>query len=154
MKNNSFLNPYKLKKSKALNIFLESLWNKLSKASKQKNKIEYKMTRVKRGNVSRKRHKKILKLNKGFRGSASTLFRTANQQSMKALRYSYRNRRQKKRDFRSIWIARLNAAVRRYGLNYSEFMHYLQVKKIQLNRKILAQLSICDSEAFTQLLLF
>ena len=82
------------------------------------------------------------------------MFRTANQQSMKALRYSYRNRRQKKRDFRSVWIARLNAAVRRYGLNYSEFIHYLQVKKIQLNRKILAQLSICDSEAFTQLLLF
>nr|YP_009329578.1 ribosomal protein L20 [Chlamydomonas leiostraca]APD80591.1 ribosomal protein L20 [Chlamydomonas leiostraca] len=112
------------------------------------------MTRVKRGTVSRKRHKKILKLNKGFRGSASVLFRTANQQSMKALRYAYRNRRQKKRDFRSVWIARLNAAVRRYGLNYSEFIHYLKTRSIGLNRKILAQLSICDPEAFTQLLLF
>nr|ALO63221.1 ribosomal protein L20 [Chlamydomonas applanata] len=112
------------------------------------------MTRVKRGNVSRKRHKKIFKLNKGFRGSASVLFRTANQQSMKALRYSYRNRRQKKRDFRSVWIARLNAAVRRYGLNYSEFIHYLKTRNINLNRKILAQLSICDPEAFTQFLLF
>nr|ALO21665.1 ribosomal protein L20 [Stephanosphaera pluvialis] len=112
------------------------------------------MTRVKRGNVSIKRHKKILKLNKGFRGAASVLFRTANQQSMKALRYSYRNRRQKKRDFRSLWIVRLNAAVRRYGLNYSEFTHYLKNKNIKLNRKVLAQLSICDPEAFTQLLLF
>ena len=112
------------------------------------------MTRVKRGNVSRKRHKKIFKLNKGFRGAASVLFRTANQQSMKALRYSYRNRRQKKRDFRSVWIARLNAAVRLYGLNYSEFIHDLKIKSIKLNRKVLAQLSICDPEAFTQLLLF
>jgi large subunit ribosomal protein L20 len=112
------------------------------------------MTRVKRGNVSRKRHKKIFKLNKGFRGAASTIFSTANQQNMKALRYSYRNRRQKKRDFRSVWIARLNAAVRWYGLNYSEVMHDLKMKKVKLNRKVLAQLSVCDPEAFTQLLLF
>ncbi|MGQ2964098.1 MAG: 50S ribosomal protein L20 [Agrobacterium sp.] len=112
------------------------------------------MTRVKRGNVSRKRHKKILKLNKGFRGAASIQFRTANQQSMKALRYSYRNRRQKKRDFRNVWIGRLNAAVRGYGLNYSEFIHSLKIRGIKLNRKILAQLSICDPEAFTQFLLF
>ena len=112
------------------------------------------MTRVKRGNVSRKRHKKIFKLNKGFRGAASVTFRTANQQGMKALRSSYRNRRQKKRDFRGVWIARLNAAVRRYGLNYSEFIHDLKMKSIKLNRKVLAQLSICDPEAFTQILLF
>jgi large subunit ribosomal protein L20 len=112
------------------------------------------MTRVKRGNVSRKRHKKILSMSKGFRGAGSTLFRTANQQNMKALRYSYRNRRQKKRDFRRMWIARVNAAVRRYGLNYSEFMNYLKNHKILLNRKVIAQLSICDPEAFMQLLLF
>jgi large subunit ribosomal protein L20 len=112
------------------------------------------MTRVKRGNVSRKRHKKVLKLAKGFRGSASLLFRTANQQVMKALRYSYRNRCQKKRDFRRLWISRVNAAVRLYGLNYSEFMNYLKTKSIKLNRKVIAQLSICDPEAFTQLLLF
>lgn len=113
-----------------------------------------KMTRVKRGNVSRKRHKKVLKLSKGFRGSASVLFRTSNQQVMKALRSSYRDRRQKKRDFRGLWIARVNAAVRRYGLNYSEFMHYLKKRSIKLNRKVIAQLSICDPEAFTQLVLF
>jgi large subunit ribosomal protein L20 len=112
------------------------------------------MTRVKGGNISRKRHKKVLKLAKGFRGAGSVLFRTANQQVMKALRYSYRNRRQKKRDFRSLWIARVNAAVRRYGLNYSEFMNYLKTRSIKLNRKVIAQLSICDPEAFTQLLLF
>jgi large subunit ribosomal protein L20 len=112
------------------------------------------MTRVKRGNVSRKRHKKVLNLSKGFRGAGSTLFRTANQQNMKALRYSYRNRRQKKRDFRRNWITRVNSAVRRYGLNYSQFINYLKTHKIELNRKVIAQLSICDPEAFMQLLLF
>jgi large subunit ribosomal protein L20 len=73
---------------------------------------------------------------------------------MKSLRYSYRNRRQKKRDFRGLWISRVNAAVRRYGLSYSEFMHELKNRSIKLNRKIIAQLSICDPAAFTQLLLF
>lgn len=108
------------------------------------------MTRVKRGNVSRKRHKKILSMTKGFRGAASLLFRTANQQNMKALRYSYTNRRKKKRDFRRVWIARVNAAVRTYGMNYSEFMHYLKNSSIKLNRKVLAQLSICDPDSFLQ----
>ncbi len=112
------------------------------------------MTRVKRGNVSRKRHKKLLNMTKRFRGAGSVLFRTANQQNMKALRYSYENRRKKKRDFRSIWITRVNAAVRRYGINYSEFMHDLKLRKIKLNRKIIAQLAVCDPNAFTQLLLF
>jgi large subunit ribosomal protein L20 len=128
--------------------------NQKHKSNYPKQLLILHMTRVKRGNVSRKRHKKILTMSKGFRGAASTLFRTANQQNMKALRYSYRNRRQKKRDFRRLWIARVNAAVRRYGLNYSEFMHYLKSHKIQLNRKVIAQLSICDPEAFMQLLLF
>jgi large subunit ribosomal protein L20 len=112
-----------------------------------------KMTRVKRGNVSRKKHKKVLKMTKGFRGAASLLFRTANQQNMKALRYSYMNRRKKKRDFRRIWIARVNAAVRRYGMNYSEFMYFVKSASIKLNRKILAQLSICDPEAFLDFIL-
>ena len=111
------------------------------------------MTRVKRGNVSRKKHKKVLKMTKGFRGAASVLFRTANQLNMKALRYSYMNRRKKKRDFRRVWIARVNAAVRRYGMNYSEFMFATKNSSIKLNRKILAQLSICDPEAFLQFIL-
>jgi large subunit ribosomal protein L20 len=112
------------------------------------------MTRVKRGNVSRKRHKKILKMSASARGASSVLFCIANQTTMKALRYSYRNRREKKRDFRRLWIARVNAAVRRYGTSYSEFIHYLKNRSIKLNRKILAQLSICDPEGFLQLILF
>nr|YP_009238171.1 ribosomal protein L20 [Chromochloris zofingiensis]AMO01049.1 ribosomal protein L20 [Chromochloris zofingiensis] len=112
------------------------------------------MTRVKRGNISRKRHQKVLNMTKGFRGAASVLFRTANQQNMKALRYSYNNRRKKKRDFRRVWIARVNGAIRRYGMNYSEFIYYLKNSTIQLNRKILAQLSICDPEAFLQFVIF
>jgi len=106
------------------------------------------MTRVKRGNVSRKRHKKVLNLTKGFRGAASVLFRTANQQNMKALRYSYANRRKKKRDFRRLWITRVNAALRTYGYNYSEFLFLLKNSKVLLNRKVLAQLAICDPETF------
>jgi len=111
------------------------------------------MTRVKRGNVCRKRHKKILTMTKGFRGAASVLFRTANQQNMKALRYSYTNRRKKKRDFRRLWIARVNAAVRYYGLNYSEFMSYLKKSSVLLNRKTLAQLAISDPQSFLQVVL-
>lgn len=111
------------------------------------------MTRVKRGNISRKRHKKILKMSKGFRGAGSVLFCTANQQNMKALRYSYRNRREKKRDFRRLWIGRVNGAVRRYGVSYSGFINDLKKRSIKLNRKILAQLSICDPSAFLDLLL-
>nr|YP_009184616.1 ribosomal protein L20 [Mychonastes jurisii]ALO62733.1 ribosomal protein L20 [Mychonastes jurisii] len=108
------------------------------------------MTRVKRGNVSRKRHKKVLALTKGFRGSASTLFRTANQQKMKALRYAYVGRRQKKRDFRRLWIARINAGIRHYGMNYSEFIHLMKRSSILLNRKVVAQLLICDPQAFME----
>nr|BBQ09610.1 ribosomal protein L20 [Volvocales sp. NrCl902] len=110
------------------------------------------MTRIKRGNSSRKRHKKIYNLTKGFRGLASTTFRVANQQSMKALSYAYSNRRKKKRDFRNMWIVRLNSTVRCYGLNYNNFKSFLKKRYIMLNRKILAQLSVCDSEVFAQLL--
>jgi large subunit ribosomal protein L20 len=108
------------------------------------------MSRVKRSNVSRKRHKKILNRAKGFRGAGSKLFRTSNQQVMKALRYSYRNRRQKKRDFRGLWIARINAALRHINPNakYSGFISNLKNNSIQLNRKVLAQLSVFDPEAF------
>ncbi|AFZ53685.1 50S ribosomal protein L20 [Cyanobacterium aponinum UTEX 3222] len=106
------------------------------------------MTRVKRGNVARKRRKKILKLAKGFRGSHSKLFRTANQQVMKALRNAYRDRRKKKRDFRRLWITRINAAARVHGISYSQLINKLDKANISLNRKILAQLAIQDAEAF------
>ncbi|MEN9202261.1 MAG: 50S ribosomal protein L20 [Thermostichus sp. DG_1_6_bins_120] len=108
--------------------------------------------RVKRGNVARKRRKKILKLAKGFRGAGSKLFRTANQQVMKALRSAYRDRRRKKRDFRRLWIARINAATRAQGLRYSEFIDALRKSNIQLNRKMLARLAMLDPQAFTQVL--
>ena len=106
------------------------------------------MTRVKRGNVARKRRNKVLKLAKGFRGSHSKLFRTANQQVMKALRNAYRDRRKKKRDFRSLWITRINAAARQQGLNYSKFAGLLKKANIEINRKMLSQIAILDPEAF------
>ncbi len=108
------------------------------------------MTRVKRGNVARKRRKKVLKLAKGFRGSHSKLFRTANQQVMKALRNSYRDRRKRKRDFRRLWIARVNAAARMEGISYSRFIGQLKKADIELNRKMLAQLAILDPQAFSE----
>ena len=106
------------------------------------------MTRVKRGNVARKRRKKILKLAKGFRGSHSKLFRTANQQVMKALRNAYRDRRKRKRDFRRLWIVRINAAARQHGVNYSRLVNKLKKADIQLNRKMLAELAFLDPDAF------
>jgi large subunit ribosomal protein L20 len=109
------------------------------------------MTRVKRGNVARKRRKKVLNLAAGFRGSSSKLFRTAQQQTMKALSYSYRDRQQKKREFCGLWITRLNAAARSHGLSYNEFRHHLKKSGIQLNRKVLSQVAIRDQQAFEQL---
>ncbi|MGB3613104.1 MAG: 50S ribosomal protein L20 [Elainellaceae cyanobacterium] len=108
------------------------------------------MPRVKRGNVARKRRKKILKLAKGFRGSHSKLFRTANQQVMKALRYAYRDRRNRKRDFRRLWIARINAASRMEGLPYSQLMGNLKKADVQINRKMLAQMAILDPDGFSK----
>jgi large subunit ribosomal protein L20 len=108
------------------------------------------MTRVKRGNVARKHRKKILKLAKGFRGSHSKLYRTANQQVMKALRNSYRDRRKRKRDFRSLWIARINAAARQQGINYSQLIGKLKKADIQINRKMLAQLAVLDPDSFNK----
>ena len=109
------------------------------------------MTRVKRGNVSRKRHKKILKLAKGYRGSHSKLFRIANQQVMKALRNAYRDRRKRKRDFRRLWITRINAAARQEGISYSQLTNKLKQAKIEINRKMLAQMALQDPEAFTKI---
>ena len=108
------------------------------------------MSRVKRGNVARKRRTKILKLAKGFRGSHSKLFRTANQQVMKALRNSYRDRRKRKRDFRRLWITRINAAARQHGMSYSKFMGKLKKTNVGLNRKMLAQIAMVDPQAFAK----
>lgn len=108
------------------------------------------MARVKRGNVARKRRKKILKLAKGFRGAHSKLFRTANQQVMKALRSAYRDRRRRKRDFRRLWIARINAAARQHGMSYSQFIGSLKKADIQLNRKMLAQMAVLHPDGFAK----
>ena len=108
------------------------------------------MTRVKRGNVARNRRNKILKLAKGFRGSHSTLFRTANQQVMKALRSAYRDRKKKKRDFRRLWITRINAASRQQGLSYSQLIGNLKKANVELNRKMLAQLAVLDPATFAK----
>ena len=110
------------------------------------------MVRVKRGHVARNRRNKILKIAKGFRGTHSKLFRMANQQVMKALRYSYVGRKRRKREFRSLWIVRINAAVRENGLNYNSFINNLKKSNIALNRKMLAQLAILDSSSFKQLI--
>ena len=108
------------------------------------------MTRVKRGNVARKRRNKILKLAKGFRGSHSTLFRTANQQVMKALRSAYRDRKNRKRDFRRLWITRINAASRLHGMSYSKLIGNLKKANILLNRKMLAQMAVLDPAGFSK----
>ena len=103
------------------------------------------MTRIKRGNIARQRRKKVLKLAKGFRGSHSKLFRTAKQQVLKSLKYSYIGRKNKKRDYRRLWISRINAATRSYNISYSQFIALIKRKNIGLNRKVLAQLVIFDT---------
>jgi large subunit ribosomal protein L20 len=109
------------------------------------------MARIKGGIVTRRRHKKILKLAKGYFGSKHRLFKTANEQVMKSLLYAYRDRRQRKRDFRKLWIVRINAAARINGLSYSKMMHGLKLAGVNINRKILAELAVNDSQAFTDL---
>lgn len=109
------------------------------------------MPRVKRGNKARKRRKKVLKLAKGFFGSRSKLFRPANQAVMKSLQYAYRDRRNKKRNFRRLWITRINAAARQEGLSYSRFINGLKQADIEINRKMLADLAVNDKDAFKDL---
>ncbi|MBE1554427.1 50S ribosomal protein L20 [Sporosarcina limicola] len=109
------------------------------------------MPRVKGGTVTRRRHKRVLKLAKGYYGSKHRLYKVANQQVMKSLNYAYRDRRQRKRDFRRLWITRINAAARINGLSYSTLMHGLKVAGIDVNRKMLADLAVTDAQAFTQL---
>ena len=108
--------------------------------------------RVKRGRATRKRHKKVLGYAKGYVGSKSKLYKSANQAVMKAWKYAYRHRRQKKRDFRRLWIARINAACREHGLSYSKFINALNKSNIKLNRKILADLAVRDKDTFKELI--
>lgn len=109
------------------------------------------MARVKGGVVSRKRRKRILKLAKGYYGAKHILFRTAKEQVMNSYYYAYRDRRQKKRDFRKLWITRINAAARMNGLSYSQLMYGLKLADIEVNRKMLADLAVNDAAGFTAL---
>jgi large subunit ribosomal protein L20 len=109
------------------------------------------MPRVKRGVTARARHKKVLDQSKGFRGRRKNVFRVAKQAVMKAGQYAYRDRRRRKRDFRALWIARINAAARECGLSYSAFMNGLKKASIDLDRKVLADLAVFDRAAFEKI---
>jgi len=109
------------------------------------------MARVKGGPVTRRRRKRVLKLAKGYYGSKHTLFKTAKQQVMKSGQYAYRDRRQRKRDFRKLWITRINAAARLNDISYSQFMHGLKQAGVDINRKMLADLAVNDEQAFAEL---
>jgi large subunit ribosomal protein L20 len=107
--------------------------------------------RVKRGFKARRRRKKVLKLAKGYRGGRSKLFRTAADAVDKALMFAYRDRRVRKRNFRKLWIARINAATRMNNLSYSKFIHGLKLAGVELDRKVLAELAISDPRGFSQI---
>jgi large subunit ribosomal protein L20 len=109
------------------------------------------MPRTKGGFVSRRRRKKVLKLAKGYFGSKHTLYRTANQQVMKSLTYAYRDRKRRKRDFRKLWITRINAGARLNGLSYNKLMFGLKKANIEINRKMLAELAVNDAKSFSVL---
>jgi large subunit ribosomal protein L20 len=107
--------------------------------------------RVKRGKTAHRRHKKYLALAKGYRAGRSTLYRTARETVERALVFAYRDRKQKKRAFRKLWIVRINAGVREYGLSYNRFMHGLKLAEINLNRKALADMAVFEKDAFATL---
>jgi large subunit ribosomal protein L20 len=109
------------------------------------------MPRVKRGVTARARHRKVVKAAKGYRGARSRQFKTANQAVMKAGQYAYRDRRQRKRQFRALWIVRINAAARLCDMSYSRFMNGLHKAEIEVDRKVLADLAVHDMQAFTAL---
>ena len=109
------------------------------------------MARVKRGVIARARHKKVLKAAKGYYGARSRVYRVAFQAVIKAGQYAYRDRRQRKRQFRQLWIARINAAARMNGLSYSKMMHGLKVANIDINRKMLAEMAVNDAQGFAAL---
>lgn len=109
------------------------------------------MPRVKRGVIARAKHKKILKKARGYYGARSRVFRVAKQAVIKAAQYAYRDRRNKKREFRALWIVRINAAARQYGLSYSRFMNGLAKAGIELDRKVLAEMAVFDQVGFAKL---
>jgi large subunit ribosomal protein L20 len=110
------------------------------------------MARIKRGVSGIKHRRRVMKLVKGFRAARSRNYRVANEALLKSLAYAFRDRRVRKRDFRSLWISRINAAVRREGMSYSVFMHGLKKSGVNLNRKALAELAVSDTKAFGSLL--
>jgi large subunit ribosomal protein L20 len=108
------------------------------------------MPRVKRGVTARAAHKKVIALAKGFRGRRKNVFRIANEAVMRAGQYAYRDRRNKKRDFRALWITRINAAVREHGMSYSVFMNGLKKAQVEVDRKVLADIAVLDKPAFAK----
>ena len=109
------------------------------------------MTRIKRGTVKNRRHKKVLKEARGYTGSKSRTFKSAKQQLMKSMSYSYRDRKNNKRNFRRLWITRINAAARLNGLSYNEFINGLKKASVEINRKMLSEIAISDPDAFKEL---
>jgi large subunit ribosomal protein L20 len=109
------------------------------------------MPRVKRGVTAHAKHKKVLKAAKGYRGARRNVYRVAKQAVIKAGQYAYRDRRQRKREFRALWIARINAGAREYGLSYSRFINGLKTAGIEIDRKILAELAVFNKDAFAVL---
>ena len=109
------------------------------------------MSRVKTAKITRKKHKKVLKMAKGYYGAKSTRFRMAKQAIMKSLNYTYISRRVKKRDFRKLWISRINAAARANGVNYSQLINGMKKANITVNRKMLAEMAVTDPKAFSDL---
>lgn len=109
------------------------------------------MARVKGGTPLRRRHKRVLKQAKGYFGSKHLLYKTAHEQVMHSLKYAYISRKQLKRDYRKLWIARINAAARMNGLSYSKLMHGLKVAGVNINRKMLSEIAICDPTSFTKI---
>jgi large subunit ribosomal protein L20 len=109
------------------------------------------MARIKGGLNAKKKHNRVLKLAKGYRGARSKQYRVAKQSVMRALTSSYAGRKERKRQFRTLWIARINAAARMNGLSYSKLMHGLKLSNVEMNRKMLAELAVSDAAAFTKL---
>ena len=109
------------------------------------------MTRIKRGTVKNRRHKKVLKEARGYTGSKSRTFKSAKEQLMKSMGYAYRDRKNNKRNFRKLWITRINAAARLNGLSYNEFINGLKKASVEINRKMLSEIAVSDPDAFKQL---